>query len=155
MIDLLLPQRADNTYRGHKLALWLFGFIVFVKTAIGGGTLFNGRVAAMNADGIPLDTFGAAGAQAFISIFAAWGLSQLMLSAIAILVLVRYRSLVPFMFTLLIFEHVIRRVIFVVLPMPRTGSAPGFWINVALVGIMAVGLILSLLRRREAVSSKQ
>jgi hypothetical protein len=144
MIDLLIPPRADNTYRGHKLALWLFGLIVFVKTAIGGGTLFNGRVAAMNADGIPLDTFGSTGAQAFLSIFAAWGLSQLMLSAIAILVLVRYRSLVPFMFALLLVEHVVRRVIFIVLPMPRLGAPPGFWINMALLGIMAVGLLLSL-----------
>lgn len=144
MIQALIPKRADNTYSGHKLALWLFGFIVFFKTAIGGGTLFNGRAAAMNADGIPLDTFGSAGAQAFISIFAAWGLSQLMLSAIAILVLVRYRSLVPFMFVLLLVEHVVRRVIFIVLPMPRVGAAPGFWINMALVGIMAVGLLLSL-----------
>lgn len=144
MIDLLIPQRADNTYRGHKLALWLFGFIVFFKAAIGGGTLFNGRAAAMNADGIPLDTFGSAGAQAFISIFAAWGLSQLMLSAIAILVLVRYRSLVPFMFTLLLLEHVVRRAIFIVLPMPRLGAPPGIWINMALLGIMAVGLLLSL-----------
>lgn len=144
MIEPLIPPRADNTYRGHKPALWLFGFIVFVKTAIGGGTLFNGRVAAMNADGIPLDTFGSAGAQAFVSIFAAWGLSQLMLSAIAILVLVRYRSLVPFMFTLLLLEHVVRRVIFIVLPMPRLGSPPGFAINMALLVIMAVGLFLSM-----------
>jgi|tagenome__1003787_1003787.scaffolds.fasta_scaffold20309315_2 hypothetical protein len=24
MLNPLLPQRADNTYHGHKLALWLF-----------------------------------------------------------------------------------------------------------------------------------
>lgn len=147
MIRLLLPPRADNAYRGHKSALWLFGLVVLVKTGIGGGTLFNGRMAATNADGIPLDTFGSAGAQAFVSIFAAWGLSQLMLSAVALLVLLRYRSLVPFMFTVLLFEHVVRRVIFLVLPMPRLGSPPGFWINVALLGLMAVGLMLSLWRR--------
>jgi hypothetical protein len=147
MIHLLLPPRADNAYRGHKSALWLFGLVVLVKMGIGGGTLFNGRMAATNADGIPLDTFGSAGAQAFVSIFAAWGLSQLMLSAVALLVLLRYRSLVPFMFTVLLFEHVVRRVIFLVLPMPRLGSPPGFWINVALLGLMAVGLMLSLWRR--------
>ena len=151
MTRCLFPKQADNAYRGHKVALWLFGFIVFVKTAIGAGTIFNGRVAAVNADGIPLDTFGSAGAQAFISIFAAWGLSQLMLSAVAILVLVRYRSLVPFMFTVLLLEHVARRVIFAVLPMPRLGSPPGFWINMALLGIMVAGLMLSLARRGPGV----
>lgn len=147
MIRLLLPLRADNAYRGHQSALWLFGLVVLVKTGIGGGTLFNGRMAATNADGIPLDTFGSAGAQAFVSIFAVWGLSQLMLSAVALLVLLRYRSLVPFMFTVLLFEHVVRRVIFVVLPMPRLGSPPGFWINVVLLGLMAIALMLSLWRR--------
>lgn len=147
MIRLLLPPRADNSYCGHKSALWLFGLIVLMKTGIGGGTLFNGRMAATNADGIPLDTFGSAGAQAFVSIFAAWGLAQLMLSAIAIIVLFRYRTLVPFMFALLLFEHAVRRVIFVVLPMPRLGSPQGFWINMGLLGLMAVGLILSLWQR--------
>jgi hypothetical protein len=68
------------------------------------------------------------------------------LSAVAFLVLVRYRSLVPFMFMVPLCEHVIRRVIFVVLPMPRLGSPPGFWINVALLGLMVVGLVLSLWR---------
>jgi hypothetical protein len=31
MINQLLPQCIDNTYRGHKLALWLFALVVFVK----------------------------------------------------------------------------------------------------------------------------
>jgi hypothetical protein len=35
MFDRLLPQRIDNSYRGHKLALWLFALVVFMKTSIG------------------------------------------------------------------------------------------------------------------------
>ncbi|HSG65969.1 MAG TPA: hypothetical protein VLD39_13255, partial [Gammaproteobacteria bacterium] len=75
-MNQILPRQLDNSYRGHKLALWLFGTLVFMKTSIGLGTIFNGREAATTADGIPLDSFGAAGAQAFVSIFAAWGLAQ-------------------------------------------------------------------------------
>lgn len=153
MIRILLPPRADNSYQGHKSALWIFALIVLMKTGIAASTLFNGRVAATRADGIPLDTFGTAGAQAFVSIFAAWGLAQLMLSAVAVLVLFRYRSLVPFMFSLLLFEHVARRVVFFVLPMPRLGSPPGFWINVVLLGLMAAGLMLSLWQRRGQVAN--
>ena len=74
MFNRLLPQRIDNTYRGHKVALWLFALVVFLKTSIGLGTIFNGRNAAISADGIPLDTFTPAGADAFVSLFAAWGL---------------------------------------------------------------------------------
>jgi hypothetical protein len=75
-----------------------------------------------------------------------------MLSVVALLVLFRYRSLVPFMFSLLLVEHAARRVVFVVLPMPRLGSPPGFWINVALLGLMAAGLMLSLWRRRSRIA---
>jgi len=151
MMRLLFPRQADNHYRGHRSALWLFGVDLLIRTGVGAGTLFNGRTAAANADGIPLATFGSAGAQAFMSIFAAWGLSQLMLSAVALLVLLRYRSLVPFMFAVLLVEHVARRVVFIVLPMPRIGSPPGFWINVVLLGLLVVGLMLSLWRRSDPV----
>jgi hypothetical protein len=143
----LLPQRIDNSYRGHKLALWLFGLVVLVKTGIGVGTIFNGRDAAINADGIPLDAFTPAGAQAFVSVFAAWGLAQVTIGVLCILVLIRYRALVPFMFALLLLEHLLRRLIFFVLPMPRIGEPPGFVINLALVAVMIVGLGLSLWNR--------
>ncbi|MGH7585294.1 MAG: hypothetical protein ACREMH_03525 [Gemmatimonadales bacterium] len=35
MNDRLLPRHIDNTYRGHRPALWLFGLIVLVKGGIG------------------------------------------------------------------------------------------------------------------------
>ena len=31
MINQLLPKRIDNTYRGRKIALWLFAAVVSVK----------------------------------------------------------------------------------------------------------------------------
>ena len=150
MFDRLLPRRIDNNYRGHKLALWLLAVLVLMKGGIGLGTIFNGRSAATEADGIPLDTFGGAGADAFVSLFAAWGLSQLMFNLIGLLVLIRYRALVPFMFALLLLEHLIRKLIFLVLPIARTGTPPGFFMNLALVAVMIVGLVLSL-RNRDSV----
>jgi hypothetical protein len=144
MFDQLLPQRIDNSYRGHKLALWLFALVVFMKTSIGLGTIFNGRNAAITADGIPLDTFTPAGAQAFVSVFAIWGLAQVMIGLLCILVLVRYRAMVPFMYSLLLLEHLSRKLILFVMPIARTGTPPGFFINLGLVALMMVGLVLSL-----------
>lgn len=143
MLVRLLPQTVDNTYRGHRLALWLFGAVIVMKGGIGLGTIFNGRSAAIDADGIPLDSFGAAGADAFVSLFAAWGLSQVVLNLVGLLALVRYRSAVPFMFALLLLEHLCRKLVFLVLPLPRTGSAPGSYINLAIVATMVAGLVLS------------
>lgn len=144
MLERLLPRRIDNSYRGHGLALWLFGLVVLMKTSIGLGTIFNGRNAAVSADGIPLDTFTAAGAQAFVSIFAAWGVAQATIGLLCIIVLARYRALVPFMFLLLLVEHLARKLVFIVMPLARTADAPGFFINVAIVALMIVGLVLSL-----------
>ena len=146
VLDRLLPERIDNTHRGHKLALWLFGLVVAMKTAIGFGTLFNGRDGAVNADGFALDSFSPAGADAFVSLFAAWGLAQVTIGSLCLLALLRYRALVPFMFVLLLTEHLCRKLIFVVLPIARVGteSAPGFYINLAIVALMVIGLVLAL-----------
>ncbi len=144
MLNQLLPRHVDNTYHGYKLALWLFGVVVFMKVPISLNSIFNGYMVASRADGIPLDTFTPAGAQAVISLFAAWGLSQLIICLLCILVLARYRALVPFMFALLVLEHLSRRLIFQVLPIVRTGAPPGFFVNLALLTLMVVGLALSL-----------
>jgi hypothetical protein len=70
-MNQILPQRIDNTCRGHPLAVWLFVPVVVLKTGIALGTVFNGRGAAQSADGIPLDSFGASGAEAVLTLFAA------------------------------------------------------------------------------------
>lgn len=150
MLNHLLPRQIDNTYHGYKLALWLFAVIVFMKTTISLNAIFNGRSVASSADGIPLDTFTPAGAQAVVSLFAAWGLAQLIICLLCILVLARYRALVPFMFALLVLEHLSRRLIFLVMPIVKTGTSPGFFVNLILLALMVVGLALSL-RRTQAV----
>lgn len=146
MVDQFFPRHVDNTYHGYKLALWLFALIVFMKVAMSLNSIFNGYIVATSADGIPLDGFTPAGARAVVSLFAAWGLSQLMICLICILALARYRAMVPFMFALLLLEHLSRRLIFQVMPIVRTGSPPGFFINLVLLALMVVGLALSLRR---------
>lgn len=149
MLDRILPQRIDNTYRGHTVALWLFIPLVVVKTGIALGTIFNGRNAAQSADGIPLDSFGAAGAEAVVALFAIWGLSQLVFSVFGVLALIRYRAMIPFMFALLLLEHLARKWILLVKPIATTGTPPGLYINLALLGLMIVGLALSLRSRAD------
>ncbi len=73
-----------------------------------------------------------------------------MLNLIGLLVLVRYRSLVAFTFLVLLVEHVARRVVFWVLPLPRAEHAPGWFINMALIVVMVAGLVLALRRGQES-----
>src|SRR5262245_26890533 len=146
MLDRILPRTADNAYEGGKSALWIFAVILFMKTVMSLNTIFNGRSVASSADGIPLATFTPAGAQAVVTLFAIWGLAHLALCALDVIVLVRYRALVPLMFALLLLEHLARRVIVWVMPIARTGTPPGLAVNLILLALLAFGLALSLRR---------
>lgn len=147
MFNRLLPQRVDNSYHGYRLALWLFALLVLTKVAMSLNSIFNGHAVAGNADGIPLDTFTPAGAQAVVALFAIWGLAHLTICLLGITVLVRYRALVPFMFALLLLEHLGRKLILQVIPIARTGAPPGYIVNLVLLGVMTIGLALSLWSR--------
>ena len=144
MVNELLPKRIDNTYRGAKLAPWLFAVLLFMKTGISLNCIFNGYSVATSADGIPLDTFPPGAAQTIVSDFALWGLSQFMLCLLGILVLARYRSMIPFMFALLLLEYSSRKLILHFLPVVKIGTPPGFYVNLILLVLMLVGLVLSL-----------
>jgi len=147
MIDLLLPRQIDNNYRGHRIALWLFGLVVLAKLAIGLGSIFNGYEAARSADGIPLDTFTPAGAQAVVTLFALLGILHVTICLLCIVVLVRYRTMIPLMFALLLLEYLCRKLILQLMPIATAGGSPGGIINLVLVALMIVGLLLSLWAR--------
>lgn len=148
MVALLLPARADNDYRGPKVALWILGLVVLVRIAIGFGSIVNGYGAATGPDGIPLDTFPSAASQTIVSLFAMLGLSRLLLGLLCVLVLIRYRALVPLMFAVLLIEQLGRQLIVTYLPIPRVGAPPVSAIHLTLLGLMVVGLGLSLLSRK-------
>jgi hypothetical protein len=154
MLDQLLPRRVDNTYRGHPLGLWLFVLIVLAKIANSFASIFYGYVAASAADGIPLDTFTPPAAQAVLSLLALWGLAHLTISLLCTVVLVRYRALIPLMLTLLLLEQVSRKLLVHVMPVIKTGTPPGSWVNLVLIALLVIGLVLSL-RSRGSVQTQQ
>ena len=96
------------------------------------------------ADGIPLDRYTTAGAQTLVSLFAILGFTQFLICLLGVLALARYRNLVPLMFTLLLLQYLGGRVILRLLPIVRVGTPPGFYVNLALLALMIVGLALSL-----------
>jgi hypothetical protein len=149
MLADLFPRTANNHYPGRRIGLWLFA-LMSLKIPMGVNILFNGRTVAQSADGIPLDTFGENGAPAFLSIFAAWGLCQIVFGLACLVVLCRYRSLVPLAFLGLLLEQAGRKILQLYLPIERIGTPPGDYVNAALLGIIVLGLLLSLWRPRGA-----
>jgi hypothetical protein len=147
MFDKLLPQRIDNTYRGYKVALWLFGLVVGVMIVQGVVVIFNGYSTVRDADGIALDTYTPAAAQTVLALWAQRGLSRLILGSLCILALVRYRSAIPLMFVLLMLNYLAGQLIFQFVPPVRTGTPPGPIVNLIMFALMLIGLALSLRSR--------
>jgi hypothetical protein len=147
MFDKLLPQRIDNTYRGYRVALWLFGLVVGMMTAQSVLVIFNGYSTVMNADGIPLETYPPAAAQTIVAVFALRSLLRLIIALLCVLVLVRYRRAIPFMFVILVLNFLATQLILQFIPMVRTGTPPGTIVNRIMFALMIIGLALSLRTR--------
>ena len=150
MLDRLLPARIDNSYRGYKFALWLYSLMVFLKTIISCNAIFNGHMVASQADGIPLASFSADSAGVIVALFALLGLADLMLCLVGIVVMLRYRALVPFMFTLFLLDFVCKKVILALLPIVSSNEPAGLIVTAVLLAVMVAGFVLSLKERNRA-----
>ncbi len=147
MLENLLPRTIDNTYRGQKLAYVPFVLLVLLKLVIGVNSIVHGYDVMTRADGIPLATFPPAAIQTLISLWALLGLSHIIIALLCILVLIRYRSMIPLMFALLLVQNLGGQMISHFLPLFRTGAPPAYIVNITFITSMVVGLMLSLWRR--------
>ena len=111
MLNRLFPRQVDNRFDGHRAALWLLGLLIALKLAMSLNSIVNTASVAAGADGIPLASFGPAAARQVLLLFALMALGQLTLTLIALAALIRYRALVPFIYLVLLGEHIARRVI--------------------------------------------
>jgi hypothetical protein len=144
MFDKLLPPAFDNTYRGYSAALWLFGLVAGVKIVQSLAVIVNGYGTARDADGIPIAIYTPDAAQQMVALFAQGSLWRLTFSLFCVVVLMRYRSAVPLMLVLLLLNYLASQLIFQLVPLARTGTPPGPYVNFGLFALTIVGLILSL-----------
>jgi hypothetical protein len=108
------------------------------------------RLVATNADGIPLDSFNAAGAQTVLALFALLGFYLLVLPVQSVVVLIRYRAMIPFMYLMLLFVQLGSRVLLLLHPAVRTSTMPvGLAINLAILALTLMGFALSLLSKKK------
>src|SRR4030095_1362164 len=147
MLNRVFPERFDNNYRGHKLALWLFIPIVLMKVGISLSSIFDTYNVVRSADGIPIDTFTPRGAEAVVSVTTLLGLSQFLLASLGVLALIRYRAMIPLMYVLLLVEYLAKKWILFVKPIVRTGISPSTYVNLVLIALLIAGLVRSLRTR--------
>ncbi|MGD2176324.1 MAG: hypothetical protein PVG71_00720 [Anaerolineae bacterium] len=144
MLDTLFPTQVSNDYEGSPIARWVFAVITSV-------TIGRSLVHVTAPDGgaqsivtIPLDTFTPGGAAAVVLLFSLWGLSQLLIGIICVVVIWRYRTLIPFMYLLVTLEYGMRIVLGIFKPIQTTGTAPGGVGNYIVFPLAMGMLILSL-----------
>jgi hypothetical protein len=139
----IFPTTFDNRYRGQKFALWLLYPLTFMNLAIALGSLFS-KDSGARADGIPIDTFGNGGAEAVIRVAAILGFYSLLLGVFNVLALVRYRSMIPLMYVLLVVDYLGRRTIAQMKPYLHIATTGAGYFNLGLFALSVVGLVLSL-----------
>jgi len=150
MASPLFPRQADNSYRGHRLALWILGLVVLLNLVIGFNSTLNPGNVAVNADGIPLDSFPAAAAQTVLGLFALVGFSRIVICLVCIVIFLRYRALVPLAFAMLLVSQIGGQIVHLIHPMPRTGAPIGPTVIIGILVVTAIGFGLSLWDRGRA-----
>jgi hypothetical protein len=149
MLNRLFPRQVDNRFDGYRAALWLLGLFVALKLVMSLNSIFNTASVAAGADGIPLETYSPAAAREVLLLFSLLSLGQLALAVIALTVLVRYRTLVPFIYLVLLGEQLARRFIVQSYEVTRSASNPaGWYVTLGLLALLALGLALSLIPAR-------
>ncbi len=144
----LFPNSIDNDYKGNKLPMYLF----YLVTAF---TVVRSLIHLISPDGgaqsiatIPLHLYSKEASDTIIHMFSEWGLSQLLFGLFYIVVLTRYKSLIPLMYLLLVLEYSTRLLLSFYKPFELEGQAPGGIGNYLLVPLFIVMFILSLKNNR-------
>jgi len=145
MLSRLFPKKIDNAYHGTTIAIWLLAPIVLLKLVMSFAALFDTRDMIERADSIPLDAFGAAGAAAVLTTTKLLGLNHLLLNLTGLIVLIRYRAMIPLIYLLLTIEQLGRKALVLANPITRTSASYlPFDPNLVFAAALLIGLALSL-----------
>lgn len=146
MLNTIFPKKITNDYQGKPIAKWVFCVITLV-------TIVRSMIHVIATDGgaqsiatIPLYDYSKAAAATVILMFSLWGLSQLLMGIVYVIVLWRYQALIPFMYVLLIIEYGMRILLGLLKPIETAGTAPGGIGNFIFLPLAILMLVLSLLK---------
>jgi hypothetical protein len=146
LFSVLLPAGAGNTIQGFKPPVYVFAFIAIVSTVRSCIHLLAPDGGAGSIAGLDLTV---AGADGIVFAFALWGSAQLVYALVQLVVAFRYRSLIPFMYVLLIVETLLRMLVGRMKPVHFAHTPPGAVGNWVILPLAALMLVWSLWPRRE------
>ncbi|MFM8424464.1 MAG: hypothetical protein ACKOBL_04750 [Chloroflexota bacterium] len=141
IFDILLPTQIDNTIRGTKIPFYIFTLYAIVSTVRSCIHLLSSDGGAGTIAGMDLSV---AGADGIIFAFALWGSSQLLFAMIQLLAVIRYRSLIPFMWLMLALEILLRELVGKMKPVTFAHTPPGAIGNQIILPLAVVMVVWSL-----------
>lgn len=144
-----LPKKAENSYSFPKSVVIIFMIVTIITLGRSLAHIFlpdggaNSIATIIQFDGNPDPD------RVIYFIFSLWGLAQLSMGILYVIVLIRYKNLIPLMWLFILFEYTTRIVIQkLIKPMDggfTQGTAPGEIGNYIVIPIAVVMIVLSLL----------
>lgn len=148
MLKIIFPQNATNNSNIGKFNIAIFGLITTITILRSIAHIFlpdggaNSIATIIKFNGTPNPN------NVIFFIFALWGLSQLLIGFVYLVILLKYRNLIPLMWFLIFVEYTMRIIIGRFLkPLTDeyfTGTAPGEIGNYMLAPIAVIMLALSI-----------
>ncbi len=151
ILAILLPPTADNVIRGAKTPVCVFMLIAILSAVRSLIHLLAPDGGAGSIAGMDLSVPGADG---IVFSFALWGSAQLVYALIQLVVVFRYRSLVPFMYLLLIVETLLRQLVGHMKPVAFRHTPPGAVGNYVILPLALLMIIWSLRTHRPDAPSQ-
>ena len=121
----LIPKTIENKIPSNNLSITFVGYwlrsILFRSLE----HIFSEDGGAESIAGIPLSSYSPDAANNIVSIFAQWGFSQLVLTCILLLVILKIREFIPLMLLIIAIENIFRAGIAFYKPLILSEAPPG------------------------------
>lgn len=141
MLEKILPEQINNEFPGYKFSAYAFLAIAIMTVARSLAHMFLPDGGAGSIATIDLSV---EGAEIIVSIFAQWGLSQLLMGVLYFVVFFRYKSLIPLMYIIIITEYVGRIGMGFLKPIETVGIAPGAIGNLIIIPLAILFFIFAI-----------
>ncbi len=151
MITRIFPKNINNDYKGYGIAVYVFVIYSVMSVVRSCIHFFSPDGGAGSIAHIDLSQ----GGENIIFVFGLWGSSQLILAFVQLLVSVRYKSLLPFMYILLFLEYCFRALLGMMKPLvfeAAAGTPPGGYLDKIMIPLALIMLMLSLMTKKAKTS---
>lgn len=155
MKNILFPKIVDNQYKGHKIVVLLLGLYILKSFVAGFIHMFASDGGAQSIASVTLDIFTQGGSNSVITMFGLWGMEQVVIGLIVLVIVWRYKSLTSFAWSIYALEYLGRFLARFYTPGLSTDhTPPGAIIDIVLVPVAIFMFIFSIYSVKKSAGQK-